>query len=401
MRRKIYIKCFNKMIKNHKNNLISLLNYFGIISIGIVLTLFSSFHFKAHSQNDKRGKKVKPLIVLDNQNAPILNFDGTRVVALPEIGLSEVFDIDNGKKLGRYEVKDSNSYAVSSDGKIIKIFGGGYFTTYDIDSGKLLSKGKTIIYKNGKGAGTAGVMKYGGQISRNITSDLRLVAREFNPVYGEGFSSEQPAVTLGNLEDNSFVKEFRPDGSYLKQDTWDKVAMTPDGKLITASRYKFEDVTRSKTVVWEVETGKIIFNKPLRSHWLTLSDDGKRLVTKDGQEKGQIEIWDVPSGKLISTLTERVDGKKIRISQGIISPDGKILVTTGNEEFYFWDTETGKFLTSQRQADYSKGIAKSATFSGDGKRIAIGSNAEIVTVWSVDEILKNEKQTNYALAGIR
>ena len=111
-------------------------------------------------------------------------------------------------------------------------------------------------------------------------------------------------------------------------------------------------------------------------------------MTKARGDAGKIEVWDVPGGKLLSTVDQYVGGEKIWVSWGMVSPDGTLLVTARNVEFYIWDTTTGKLITSQKQDDISRGNVKSIAFSGEGKRIAIGSDSEVVTVWTVASILR-------------
>lgn len=137
---------------------------------------------------------------------------------------------------------------------------------------------------------------------------------------------------------------------------------------------------------------KVVFSQPFNSHWLSLADDGKTLVTRESGDYGKIKTWDVLTGKQIATITLTAKGRKILASNGVVSPDGKILVTTRNADFYLWDTTTGKFITAVQQDHISKGNVKSAASSGNGKVLAIGSDTEVVTVWSVDEILKNTKR---------
>ena len=76
--------------------------------------------------------------MLEDENRPNLNYDGTRVIADPEVGLDEVFDVDTGKLLGSYKVEGSEVGVLSADGKIAKIFDGKNQTTFEVDTGKML-----------------------------------------------------------------------------------------------------------------------------------------------------------------------------------------------------------------------------------------------------------------------
>jgi WD40 repeat protein len=376
---------------------------FSILSIGGILLTLVPLIILGYSMSN--GKKIKPLIVLKDLNRPSLNYDGTRVVGGPEIGLDEVFDVDSGKKLLSLKLFRSESAAISSDGNRVIIFHEdvirklpeGYnetqrvYSIYDIDSGNLMRKDNTeLVYEGKLLTKYVSVHNQQGSNSRNISSDLKFVATLLLPTIGFTVGSDEDVViVLTRLDDHSVLRALKSDDGFANGDNWDYEAMTPDGKYIAASRSNSKDVSRRKTVVWNAETGKTVFNASFSTHWLSLSDDGRRLATQESGDDGRIEFWDVLSGKKISTLTEKVKGQGVLINHGVISPNGKILVTAISEDILFWDTETGKFITSQNQAKYSEGLVKTLSFSGDGKRLAVGSDSEVVTVWSVDEILKN------------
>lgn len=328
---------------------------------------------------------IKPLIIIRDANRPSLSFDGSRVVAGPEIGLSQVYDVNTGRHLGNYKFKDSESEAMSPDGKTLKIFGAAV-TTVSIDTGDVIAESDKAIRKDGRLVAYVAIFNDGGMTSKNISSDLDVVANTY-PFWGKTASS-QPAVIVGRLSDHSLIAELRTDDGFVDRDIWRSVVMTPNAKFVAASRYSETIKVRRSTFVWDIATGKVVLTLPFSSHWLRLSDDGSRLVTKESSDAGKIETWDVSTGRLISTISQKANGKFIWVNAGVISPDGKMLVTTLNPHFYFWDLSTGKYITSQRQDDISEGNVKSVAFSGDGKRIAVGSDTEVVTVWSVDEILK-------------
>lgn len=367
--------------------------YLSIISLGICLVSMFIFLQKTNSQNIKGNKKIKPIIVLEDLNRPSLNYDGTRVAAIPEIGLSEVFDVYTGKLLGSYKVEDSNTAIISPDGKRVRIFDGKNQTTFEVETGKMLSQSKTDVYKDGKFIQYFNVISAGGITYRNYTSDLSIVAAPY-PTFTKENKPDQPTILVGNIDNHTLICELYIEDGYVKRDTWSDTLMTPDGKFVASSRFNYNDQTRNRTVVWDVEKRKVIFSLPFSINWLSMSADGKRLVTRDDKEGGKIEIWNVMTGEKISTLTGTIRGQKVQTgNHGVISPDGKLLVTSRAEEIMIWDTETGRFLASQDQSKYSGSLVRSPTFSGDGKRLAVGSDTEVVTVWSVDEILKIENKT--------
>jgi WD40 repeat protein len=338
---------------------------------------------------ESSNKKIKPLLVINDANVPVLSYDGGRISVGPEVGVNRVYDVASKKMIGEYRVKISDSSALSPDGKLLRLFGPGVYTEFDVDSGKIISEGDTSIYKNGGKIGSVGIANEGGMASRSISKDIDIATNFF---YSRKETTEdQPAVIVGRLSNHSLVAELRPNDGFMKGDNWQDDAMTPDTKLVAATRYNNNDRSRRTTVVWDVASGKIVLQLPFYCHWLSLADAGKTLITRESGDDKEIQSWDVSTGKKIATINMIAKGQKIMASGGVVSPDGKILVTTRNADFYLWDTSTGKFITLVQQDHISKGNVKSAAFSGNGKILAIGSDTEVVTVWSMEEILSSTK----------
>lgn len=114
------------------------------------------------------------------------------------------------------------------------------------------------------------------------------------------------------------------------------VALSPDGKGLAIS-------TREKTglvggVVYDLDTGKEVTKLaagPNATHWaLKFSPDGKRLYRR-------YQVWDAETGKDITPGA----GHRGRVTSVVVSGDGKIIVTTGDDlTARGWDAKTGKEL---------------------------------------------------------
>lgn len=364
---------------------------FLVIGAAAFLLPLVIFGYSMSNSAAEKSNKVKPLIVIKDANRPGLSFDGKRVNEGPEIGLTEVYDVDTGKKLGTYKVKDSESEALSADGKRVRIFGKGRHITYDIDSGEIVSQGSIELTRDGVPFGSVQILGDGGMTTKNISSDLSLVGFYFLPRPYSIAGAEFPELILGNLENNTLVRQFRTVDSYIPGDEWEHIAMTPDAKVIAASRNNIKDTKRRKAVIWNAETGEVVLEIP-NCKIQSLSDDGKRIAVQNFDDSSLVEFWDIPSGKMIAQLSPVANGRTIPVNRSMLSPDGKLFVTTRGDNFYFWSAETGRFIVSQKQDDVtSGGDSESIAFSGDGKRIAIGSDNEVVTVWAVEDILKKAK----------
>ena len=136
-----------------------------VIRVGFLYVtgiLFFMLPFYIFGPSESKGNKIEPLIIIKDANGPGLSFDGSRIIVGPEIGLTVVYDVNSGRKLGTYKIKNSGSEAISADGKRIRIFGGdGVYTTYQIDSGNLISQDDTSIHHAGRRIGRVGTAQIG------------------------------------------------------------------------------------------------------------------------------------------------------------------------------------------------------------------------------------------------
>jgi WD40 repeat protein len=142
---------------------------------------------------------------------------------------------------------------------------------------------------------------------------------------------------------------------------WDsQAAITRDGRFLA-----YRDAARKSFRVWDLTRREEV--KRIRSDRghdgpVSISRDGRSLAT----HHGQIEVWDIPTGKLVKSFN--LPGPCHLFGLGF-SPDGKTLISSGTDEHgtRAWDLAAGKQRTAYgRTASDSYKFA----FSDDGKRLA-------------------------------
>jgi WD40 repeat protein len=144
------------------------------------------------------------------------------------------------------------------------------------------------------------------------------------------------------------------------------VAFVPQGTLLLTACYD-ESGERNSIRFWDAATRRPIAEPILlpevkgddrsRDH-LALSPDGKRLLTfHDRKREGDCatRLWEVPKGKPIGDVLT-MD----RVRTAVFSPDGKTLLTAG-DEVRCWDGRTGKPLGTPflRSATFTTTVAVS------------------------------------------
>src|SRR5262249_13318114 len=92
-----------------------------------------------------------------------------------------------------------------------------------------------------------------------------------------------------------------------------------------------------------------------------------------------IQVWDVETGQVLCRLDRVLAGAGEMSGRFALSPDGKSLVTIG-ENPRLWEGATGKLRGQFRgHSDW----AWAADFSPDGRLLATGSQDTTVLIWDV------------------
>jgi WD40 repeat protein len=112
---------------------------------------------------------------------------------------------------------------------------------------------------------------------------------------------------------------------------------------------------------------------------LAFSDDGKRLFAAGGQAglMGEVQEWDVSSGKLIRTYA----GHRDALYSLAISPDGRTLATGSyDQKIKLWNVDSGSEI---RTLSGHNGAIFDLAFRPDGRILASASADRTVKLWDV------------------
>lgn len=156
------------------------------------------------------------------------------------------------------------------------------------------------------------------------------------------------------------------------------LAFSPDGQFLVTGH------DRGIVVVREAATGKpvrTLAGLAKRVSSVAFAEGGAALVAVggnwlNGEEAGEAVVWDFPAG----TVRHKLDAPVLQ-RMVAVHPDGKTAAGAGNDgAVRIWDLKTGKLvstLTKGRPELYT------VAYDADGGRIAAGSGAGVVRIWDV------------------
>ncbi|MCH8047275.1 MAG: PD40 domain-containing protein [Planctomycetes bacterium] len=210
----------------------------------------------------------------------------------------------------------------------------------------------------------------------------KIRAQDASPGFGDdtqrvAWSPDDRLLACETDGDETVVRDATT-GNELLRLAGTKPAWSPDGKCLST-------IDKGRLRVWNVDGSAATLQKNLDSitphsgavESIVFLPDGSRLVSASSDNT--IKVWDIASGKCLSTLAEHTD----KIESIAVSPDGQMLASaSGDNTIRLWDVDTGKVrhvLTGH--SDETRGVA----FSSDGKTLASVSFDGKVKLWDTSE----------------
>jgi WD40 repeat protein/beta-lactamase regulating signal transducer with metallopeptidase domain len=163
------------------------------------------------------------------------------------------------------------------------------------------------------------------------------------------------------------------------------VAISADGKLVASAD--------NEVRTWDISAGRQqVHMKLLGRHGrsvggLAFSPDGLTLVS--GGEDGEINIWELATGKVVRTLESDPE----RWKDVAFSPDGSTLAAAGYDHgLFFWNTTT--WTKQHKVPEQNRLGAQALAFAPDGRHLALslGFAARMIDVATGKEVWQSGTQ---------
>ena len=154
------------------------------------------------------------------------------------------------------------------------------------------------------------------------------------------------------------------------------VNFSPDGQFGISEEFSWF-MFKGPLRIWNLETGKEIFNAPLAHHSSVVFSRNGRYLAFGGNEKGNILfLWDIYDDREFM----RFEGHTDSIEAVAFSPDGNYIISGSSDKtMKVWDIGSGRLIRTLEGLNDS--IAN-IDFSPDGQFIVSSSRDGNIKVWN-------------------
>jgi WD40 repeat protein len=362
-----------------------LIRLYGIILLLNCLTLFLKFQLSPSTSNRLSPfnqifllTELQSKILLKNtisetgeMNSVAITPDGQVIVSRSKDNTIKVWNLKTGKLLSTIAGNPDKPKIViiSPDLQTVASSCEDGIEILDLKTGKL----KTTLPNIGKKRIETLAFSPDGQT---------LVSNSEDVVYDPLFNMKQiNTIEVWNLNTGKLKTTFKSDKYCIES----LVAISQNGQMVMSCRDLGWYMTPGNInlKIWDVNTGKLKttfsektdFEKPYEKSidQLTISADGQTFVTRSGRKT--IKTWDINTGSLKATLPNPNDSEILAF---VFSPDGQTLLTNFGSETKILNLKTGSLKTTIATGDSLGGLAISPDL-----QTLVSSSSSTLQIWDL------------------
>lgn len=237
-------------------------------------------------------------------------------------------------------------------------------------------------------ASATGVWIYDTQTGEGLT----LLNDHITPTAKVTFSPDGKLIATGSgnkiiiwdRDTGTLLKSFKRENSVIYT-----LKITDDNRTLICKGYgsiQLWDIPTGKKEEFEAKSSKgfnaelaHILGRRVTAIDLHINKNTNEGILAVGNEKGEIRLEDVNTGQLLKILQRRTGDYVFQLA---FSPDGTMLVSNSDEQpLHLWDVTSGKLIKTLTQKPRLTSIIE---FSNDGKTLACQTSSEKVELWDLD-----------------